>query len=160
MRTILKQILAAAAVFAVLVLAGASLATAGTTQVSGVQTFVQSGACYDPAVPSSYAMSGSLVGCWYVDTIDCKLQLSGTIQCSGTEHFVGSIGTSSGTLYLRYQVSAKYGGRITFGELHGRGNHLVIGATGGFTGATGVLNFEDDVSTNGAVSAYKGQVNL
>jgi len=121
---------------------------------------VQSGACYDPAVPSSYAMSGSLVGCWYVDTLDCKLQLSGTIQCSGTEHFVGSTGTSSGTLYLRYQVSAKYGGRITFGELHGRGNQLVIGATGGFTGATGVLNFEDDVSTNGAVSAYRGQVNV
>jgi hypothetical protein len=154
----LKQTLIATVV-AVLALTAASVAAgAGTTQVSGVQSPVIAGACFDPSELASYSMTGDLVGCWYTDNLTCRAHDAGTVQCTGNEHFVGSIGSRSGTLYFSFEFSGKYGDPPTYPELHGRCHHPVIGGDGDFTGATGVLEFKDDVTTGCAT--YTGHITL
>jgi hypothetical protein len=157
----LKQpfLVGTAIIVLVLVLAAASPAAgAGTTQVGGVQTPVTSGPCYNPTEIASFTMNGSLEGCWYTDNLTCQAHTAGTVQCTGNEHFVGSIGRSSGTLYFSFQFSGKYGGPPTFPELHGRCHHPVIRGDGDFSGATGVLDFQDDVTTGCAT--YTGHITL
>jgi hypothetical protein len=128
----------------------------GTTQVAGIQTPVVAGPCWDPAALASYAMDGDLSGCWYTDQLTCQLNPSGTVQCSGNEHFVGSIGGKSGTLYLAIDFSGKYEGPPTYAEIHGRCHHPIVAGTGDFAAATGVLDFTDDVATG--LSFYTGHV--
>lgn len=152
------------------VLSLASAANAGVTQVSGVQTPVGSeNACFSQDVLASYTMDGGLVGCWYIDTFDIRGegQPSGTIQATGTEHFVGCLdsdgdgacgaGDPQGTFGTTFQFSGKYD--VTTGaEIHGRCHHPIVSGTGDFAGGTGVLNFTDIVTTG--ASLYTGNVSL
>jgi Protein of unknown function (DUF3224) len=143
---------------AVLALASAGAATAagqGTMQVSGIQTPVTAGPCWDVSALASYAMSGDLTGCWYVDQLACRAQPSGTVECSGYEHFVGSIGDRSGTLYFANDFTGKFD-LSTYAEIHGRCHHPILSGDGEFTGATGSLNFKDDVTTGCA--SYTGHI--
>jgi hypothetical protein len=148
----------------------AASAGAATSQVNGVQSAaVTSGPCFDPSAITSYTMAGGLVGCWYTDTLNVRGdgQPNGTVQATGTEHFVGCLdldgdgacGASdpSGTLTFSFQFSGKYD-PVTGAEIHGRCQHPVTSATGDFTGATGVITFKDDVA-NGT-SLYEGHVAL
>ena len=144
---------------ALLALAGtATAAGRGTTQVSGVQAPVASGPCFDAGAIASYAMTGDLTGCWYADDLDCRVHPGGTVQCTGHEHFVGSVGGKSGTLDFGIEFSGKYDGPPTYAEIHGRCHHPILGGDGDFAGATGMLNFKDDVSTG--LATYAGHVTL
>jgi hypothetical protein len=154
--------------------AGAAPASAGTVQVAGVQSApVSFAVCANqtPGLPA-YSMAGGLIGCWYTDTIVTHAAQplgtpSGTIQATGTEHFVGCLdrdgdgsctGDPHGTLTFTFQLSAKYHTVPPFAEIHGRCQHPVVGGTGDFAGATGVITFKDDVVTG--TSLYRGHVAL
>ena len=129
-------------------------ASAGTTQVSGMGVFndgcvppVEAG--IPPADLGNYApidLSGSLVGCWYTYVSASKLNPSGTYIEQGTEIFVGCFnGTTCGTFETTYTFTAKYVDDTFAEEIHGRCHHPIVGGTGDFAGAKGVLNFKDDV---------------
>lgn len=159
------------AVIAAFVLVAATAASAGTTQVSGVQsTPVSVGdPCFDASADASYAMEGSLVGCWQVDTFDLRGdgQPSGTVQATGQEHFVGCVDLNGdhvcgardpqGTLVFTYKFTGKLD-TVTLAEIHGRCHHVIVAGTGAFAGASGVISFHDDVATGTA--PYKGHVTL
>jgi hypothetical protein len=117
-------------------------------------------------------MVGGLIGCWYTDTLVIHPAQpngtpSGAIQATGTEHFVGCLdvnddqtcdsGDPEGTLSFTFQFSGKFD-PVTGAEIHGRCQHPIVSGTGDFAGASGVINFKDDV-TNGT-SLYAGQVAL
>ena len=139
----------------------------GAAVVQGTQTPVTSGLCFNALVVGSYAMSGGLVGCWYTDTIVLTgLHTSGTVQLSGTEHFVGCLdlngdGTCgaadpAGTFSTTFTFTGKYD--ASGNEIHGRCNHPIVSGTAAFAGATGVINFTDDVTTGDA--SYTGPISL
>jgi hypothetical protein len=132
-------------------------ASAGTTQIDGVQVFDAGNVCPEQSL-GTFTMTGSLVGCWYTDTLQAKVNPSGTVQASGTEHFVGCLnGTICGSFSTTFTFTGKYEGPPTFAEIHGRCHHPIVSGTGGFAQATGVVDFKDDVSTPG-LSYYRGHI--
>jgi hypothetical protein len=165
----------------------AAPASAGPVGLSGVQL----GATTLPTAPCTAAdpmfagvpvqenvMTGSLVGCWYTDTFVAHAAQpngtpSGEIQATGTEHFIGCldldtdgscIGDPSGSLASTYQFSGKFD-PVTLAEIHGRCQHPIVpgSGTGVFTGASGVITFNDDVgvdANNNGCSSYRAQITL
>jgi hypothetical protein len=140
-------------------------ASAGTTQVSGVGVF--NTGCLPPAgsPPANLGdyppidLSGSLDGCWYTYVSASKLNPSGTYVEQGTEIFVGCWnGTTCGTFETTYTFTAKYVDDTLAEEIHGRCHHPIVGGTGGFAGAKGVINFKDDVVL--LKFDYKGHISL
>lgn len=167
----MKPLLAVVVAATALALVGASSSSAGTMQVSGIQS-VPAGPgdpCFDPDAVASYAMEGSLVGCWHTDTFNVRGdgQPSGTLQATGQEHFVGCLDLDGdhacgsdephGTLLFNYQFTGKFD-VVTFEEIHGRCWHPIVAGTGGFAGASGVITFHDDVATGTA--PYGGHITL
>jgi hypothetical protein len=162
-----------AAVISGFAFAGGTPASAANVQVAGVQSApLISGPCFDPTAITSYTMVGGLIGCWYTDTLVIHPAQpngtpSGAIHATGTEHFVGCLdvngdqtcdsGDPEGTLSFTFQFSGKFD-PVTGAEIHGRCQHPIVSGTGDFAGASGVINFKDDV-TNGT-SLYAGQVAL
>jgi hypothetical protein len=135
--------------------------------VRGTQTPVTSGLCFSSAAFGSFTMTGDLVGCWYTDTLVLDgLHPSGTVQLSGTEHFVGCLdlggdgscgaGDPTGTFSTTFTFTGKYD--TSGNEIHGRCNHPIVSGTGGFAGSGGVINFIDDVTTGDA--SYTGSIRL
>jgi hypothetical protein len=164
-------VLAAAAV-AMLCCVVAAPAGAATNQVTGLQSPGAFGPCTDPA--ASLTMTGGLVGCWYEDTFDLKKgneSASGKYQLiySGTEHFTGCLDTDddgqcsgdpTGTLYFTFTFTTQVDA-LTLAEIRGRCHHPIVAGTGDFAGATGVLNFKDDVSNPAFVtSPYMGHISF
>lgn len=165
----------AAAVAAVLSCVIATPASASQNQVSGVQTpAIIPPACSDSS--ASFTMTGSLVGCWYEDTFNLtkdQVTPSGSelVHFSGTEHFTGCLdvdgdgsctGDPSGTLFFIFTFTGQYvpGTNLTI-EIRGRCHHPIVGGTGDFAGASGVLNFKDDVSNPAfVISPYMGHVSF
>jgi hypothetical protein len=150
----------------------ASSASAATNQVAGVQSppGAFGPACTDPS--ASFTMTGSLVGCWYEDggTVTKDQFTASGIELfhfSGTEHFNGCLdvdgdgscgaGDPSGTLEFVFTFTAQFDA-ATGAEIRGRCHHPIVGSSGDFAGATGVINFHDDVS-NGT-SPYMGHVSF
>ena len=164
-RPIKSRLVVCAALIAGFAALSATPASAASVQVSGVQTPVSSGPCFDPGAVASFTMQGSLIGCWSVDTFNVQSQPSGTFQATGTEHFTGCLdldgdqactaGDPQGTLYFSFQFTGKVD-PVTFAEIFGRCQHPIVAGTGDFAGAFGVLTFKDDV-TNGT-SLYRGPV--
>ena len=54
-------------------------------------------------------------------------------------------GTTCGTFETTYTFTAKYVDDTFAEEIHGRCHHPIVDGTGDFAGATGVLQFKDDV---------------
>jgi hypothetical protein len=135
-----------------LALGAAGVAAGGATQVAGAQS--PFGSC------SEVTMTGDLNGCWYTDEITCRAQRSGTVECSGREHFdlVDSLGGKSGTLYFAFEFSGKFELPLFYPEIRGRCNHRIVGGAGDFQGARGVIHFKDDVTAG--VAYYTGSVLL
>jgi hypothetical protein len=115
-------------------------------------------------------MTGGLVGCWYTDTFNLKNggneSASGKylLIYSGTEHFTGCLDTDrdggcsgdpTGTFYTTFTFTTQVDA-LTLAEIRGRCHHPIVSGTGDFAGATGVINFKDDVS-NGT-SPYMGHI--
>lgn len=123
-------------------------ASAGTAQVSGSQFL--GGPCPE------FTMDGSLVGCWFTDDSTVKVNPSGTVQVTGHEHFDGCLDGLCGTLNFAFTFTGKFEGPPTFAEIHGRCHHVIVSGTGAFAGASGVIDFKDDVSTG--IAYYKGHI--
>jgi len=153
-----------------LVMALSAPASAANTQISGVGVFDTAGACGLP--PKEYAdftdftlvMTGSLEGCWYskIDTRTDHGAPSGVYHETGREVFVGSLnGGPAGTFATNYKFESKWDPDFTTGaELKGRCQHPIATGSGtdGFTGATGRVDFKDEVSTGRYL--YRGHIKL
>jgi hypothetical protein len=87
-----------------------------------------------------------------------KLNPSGTYIEQGTEIFVGCMGTRCGTFETTYTFTAKYVDDTFAEEIHGRCHHPIVGGTGDFAGAKGVINFKDDVVN--LKFDYRGHITL
>ena len=141
---------------------------AGNTQISG-------GAYYDDAAgtecgvaPAGFAdypalvLHGDLEGCLFTDAVTSKDSPSGVYQETGREYIVASLnGGPVGTFTTNYRFEGKYDPDVFTGvEVKGRCQHpLVAGSgTGSFSGATGRLDFKDDVEN--AIFYYRGHIKL
>jgi hypothetical protein len=175
----MKRFITTATLLGVLVCASAALAHGSTVGVAGIQAPADAtaGAPGDPCAATdpatgrvpvvSNAMAGSLSGCWYTDTFNVVNSTpSGVIYASGSEHFVGCLdvrqggcapGDRAGTLALKYTFLAQYD-PATNNEIWGGCQHKIVSGTGGFTGAAGRIDFQDNVA-NGT-SSYLGLLTL
>jgi hypothetical protein len=150
----------AASVLAVL----AMPASAGTTQVSGIGVFNTE--CQPPvgSPPDDLGdypaidLTGSLFGCWYTYVSSSKFNRSGTYQEKGSEIFVGCLNGTCGTFETTYTFTGKYVDATFAEEIHGRCEHRIVGGTGDFAGAKGVILFKDDVVN--LKFDYRGQISL
>jgi hypothetical protein len=133
----------------------ASAGSPGTNRVSGLLAPDRGGSCTEHPNPQGGAwdVTGTLVGCWYVDTYVVDNQSSGGgIVATGTETFSGCLGSTCGHLFTTYTFTAKYDGNT---ETHGRCHHPITGGDSGFSGATGEIEMKD--LPNGS-SPYQGNV--
>jgi hypothetical protein len=175
----MKRLIPVAALVAALACVVAAPASASRMRVLGIQSppDLTAGAPGDPcsvldprtglASAFSNTMSGSLIGCWYTDTFNIvKETPNGAVRATGNENFVGCLdadvdgqcagGDPHGSLALTYTFEGKFDPNGQ--EIRGRCQHLVVSGTGDFTGASGRIDFKDDV-TNGT-SAYRGHITL
>ena len=175
----MKRLITPATLIAVLVCASAALAHGPTVGVTGIQAPADAtaGTPGDPCAATdpetgrvpvvSNAMAGSLIGCWYTDTFNLiDSTASGVIYASGSEHFVGCLDVRrkgscaqtdrTGTLALKYTFLAQYD--ATGREIWGGCQHTVVSGAGGFAGAVGRIDFQDNVA-NGT-SSYVGLLTL
>jgi len=138
-------------------------ASAGTTRVKGLGVF--DNACEPPvgAPPGNLGdyppidLSGNLDGCWYTYVASSRFNPSGTYVEQGSEIFVGCLnGTTCGTFETTYTFTAKYVDDTFAEELHGRCHHPIVGGTGDFANAKGVILFKDDVVN--LEYHYRGQI--
>jgi len=141
-------------------------ASAGPVLVKGAQSYAPEGdPCFDPGALFSLTMEGGLVGCWWVDTGSDVVHPSGTAITRGTEHFTGCLdlgldgdctGDPWGTFWTTFTFTAKFAADGS--ELHGRCNHPIVSGSEDFEGASGVIEFKDDVTTG--IAYYTGIVKL
>ena len=136
---------------------GVSSANAGATKVEGLMVPDQSGQCdQDPGSVAAYVVSGTLVGCWYVDTFDIDhTSAAGGFVSSGTEQFVGCLGATCGRFFTTYTFTAKFDS--SGAEQHGRCHHPIVGGEDGFAGARGTIEMHD---LPDGCSTYVGTVRL
>ena len=165
MRDRLRATTLMAAVAATALAVLAMPASAGTTRVSGSSVYnteCQLPAGSPPSNPGDYPpldLSGSLDGCWYTYVSASKFNPSGTYIEQGTEIFVGCLnGTTCGTFETTYTFTAKYTDDTFLEEIHGRCEHSIVGGTGDFAGAKGVILFKDDVVN--LKFDYRGHISL
>jgi len=175
----MKRLITPVTLIAVLVCASAALAHGSTVGVTGIQAPADAtaGAPGDPCAATdpetgqapvvSNAMAGSLIGCWYTDTFNLiNSTANGVIFASGSEHFVGCLDVRgkgscthtdrTGTLALKYTFLAQYD--VAGNEIWGGCQHKIVSGTGGFAGAEGRIDFQDNVA-NGT-SSYVGFLTL
>ncbi|HET7487384.1 MAG TPA: hypothetical protein VFJ85_05600 [Acidimicrobiales bacterium] len=149
------RLLAAAAAAAVLALPAAGAgADTGAVQVRGVQAPATGAEC-----AGGYVMTGTLTGCWYVDTAQIvrgSFTSSGFLA-TGTEHFDGCIFDDShcGTFHTTFSFTAKFD--ADGNEIHGRCHHPVVGGDGVFAGATGQIEMHDEPT---GCAVYNGNLRL
>ena len=149
----------------------AAPAGAANDQLSGVSVYDTTGACPEPPIGyedfTSYpplVMTGSLEGCWYTKVISATDNgtPSGVYQERGEEVFVGSLdGGPVGTFATTYKFTSKWDPDVSTGsEVRGRCQHPIVGGSGtdGFEGATGRVDFKDDVVTG--EFNYRGHITL
>lgn len=154
-----------------LIVALAAPGSAATNQLSGVAVFDTTGVCPEP--PTGYedftdlpplVMTGSLEGCWYTKILTTKDNgaPSGIYQERGEEVFVGSLnGGPEGTFAATFKFTSKWDPDVSTGsEVHGRCQHPIVAGsgTGGFAGATGRVDFKDEVTTGEFL--YRGHISL
>ena len=143
-------------------------ASAATNQISG-GAFFGTTECGPP--PPGYedfvdypplVMTGDLEGCWYTNIETSKVggAPSGVYLESGEEVFVGSLnGGPEGTFATTYKFESQWTPDFA-SELHGRCQHPIVAGSGsrGFEGATGRVDFKDDVTTGRYF--YRGHITL
>jgi len=167
MRTKIQRLVLLGVLVGGLLVALSAPASAATNQISGVAVFDTEGVCL-PA-PAGYedftqVMTGSLAGCWYtnIETQKDNGAPSGVYIESGKEIFVGTLnGGPKGTFTTTYQFESKWDPDVSTGsEVHGRCQHPIVAGsgTGGFEGATGRVDFKDQVTTGEFF--YRGHIEL
>ncbi len=170
MRTKIQRLVLLGVLVGGLLVALSAPASAATNQISGVAVLDTTGECPDP--PAGYedftdftqVMTGSLDGCWYtnIETTKDNGAPSGVYIESGEEVFVGSLnGGPEGTFATTYKFESKWDPDVSTGsEVHGRCQHPIVAGsgTGGFEGATGRVDFKDEVTTGQFF--YRGHIKL
>ena len=151
----LQATVAAAVATATALVLLVSPASAGTMQISGIGTPVPN--CDGLSSDFTIEMTGSLDGCWYTTITDSKFNPSGTYQERGTETFIGCLNGRCGTFSTTYTFTGKFVDDTFAQEIHGRCHHTIVSGTGdGFEGATGMINFKDDVEAG--IFLYTGHI--
>jgi hypothetical protein len=167
MRTKIQRLVLLGVLVGGLLVALSAPASAATNQISGVAVFDTAGVCTAP--PAGYedftqVMTGSLDGCWYtnIEATRDNGAPSGVYIERGEEVFVGSLnGGPEGTFGTTYQFESKWDPDVSTGsEVHGRCQHPIVAGsgTGGFEGATGRVDFKDQVTTGEFF--YRGHIEL
>lgn len=135
----------------------------GAEQFSGVGYFADESTCgADVGADFALQMTGDLDGCLYVfvETYECSP--SGTYRESGKEYFIGTYKGEHGTFWTNYKFEAKYegceDGFFVGAEIFGRCQHPIVkgSGTGVFEGATGRIDFKDNVVTGEL--PYRGHI--
>lgn len=148
----------AAALVVVVVPAGAAIA--GTNQIAGVANWAAE--CGGATSDFTLVIEGDLDGCWYTDVETGVEMPSGVYLETGTETFVGCLTVDGqekcGSFSTTYRFSSKFA--ATGEQIFGRCQHPIVAGsgTGDFEGATGRLDFKDDVETGEAT--YRGHIAL
>jgi hypothetical protein len=140
--------------------------TAGATstpvsvEVSGTQTVV------DEANGTS-AMHGSLVGVWQNTKFVPRYASAARFVATGREQFTGCLDANrsgacdtndpSGTLKFEFMYWATFN-PATGALLHGNCVHPVVGGSGSFRKAAGVIFMEDIPTANGVETTYTGTI--
>jgi hypothetical protein len=149
--------LAAAAAAAALVLAAP--AGAATYQVDGKQRVI------DEAAGLS-KVTGGLVGRWATTSFEV-VATEPYVEGNGTEEFSGCIdrrrdrsckGDPSGTISFEFRYWGLYGSADPASLIWGSCWHPVVGGTGAFAGAAGVVTFVDSPTPNGVKTSYVGTI--
>ena len=136
-----------------------------TVDISGIGFFATEPECGAIGAGGVFAtrVTGDLEGCLiaFIDEFGC--QPSGTYREKGSEHFIGTYKGQPGEFWTKYQFEAKYEGCDVSGaplgsEIFGRCEHPIIkgSGTGVFEGATGRLDFKDDVEAGNF--PYRGHI--
>ncbi len=166
MRTKIQRLVLLVMLVGGLLVALSAPANAATNQISGVAVLDTTGECTDP--PAGYedftdftqVMTGSLDGCWYtkIETTKDNGAPSGVYIESGEEIFVGTLNGQEGTFTTTYKFESKWDPDGS--EVHGRCQHKIVegSGTGVFEGATGRLDFKDEVTTGEFF--YRGHIKL
>jgi hypothetical protein len=144
---------------------------AGTTQISGEGVYDTTGKECDPP-PEGYEdfdftpmiLTGDLEGCLYAKILERTDHgaPSGIYIETGQELVVASLnGGPVETFETTYRFESKWDPDVSTGvEVKGRCQHPIVtgSGTGGFAGATGRLDFKDEVSTGRFF--YRGHIKL
>jgi len=162
-----RRLLVLATVFVGL-LALAATASAGghgNVQLDGLGSPGDFEVCDDPAGADAdfpILIEGGLDGCLYQYWGPGEFRPSGTYIETGTELFVGCLadGVTCGTFETTYLFTGKYADTDFSGQEWGRCQHPIVSGTGtgDFTGATGRLDFRDDVEAGNFV--MRGHIKL
>lgn len=127
---------------------------AGATQVDGISYFDEPGECGALPEGAVYALklTGDLEGCLYTYIDEYECSPSGTYREIGREHFVGLYMGEAGSFWTTYKFEGRYEGCAEDGsyaglEIFGRCHHPMVNGSGEgvFEGATGRLDFKDDI---------------
>lgn len=149
--------IAIAVVMVVLPIGGAA---ADTNQLSGVANWAAD--CDGQTSDWTLVIEGDLVGCWYTSIETGKETPSGVYIETGTETFVGCMNTDGQEACGSFTTTYRFTGKFTdTGEqVWGRCQHPIVAGsgTGDFEGATGRLDFKDNVETGEAF--YTGHIKL
>jgi hypothetical protein len=140
--------------------AGGTTATPVSVDVAGTQTIVDEAA-------GTFAMHGSLVGTWQTTKFVPRYASSSRFVATGKEEFTGCIDADksgacdkkdpSGTLKFTFMYWASFD-PSTGALLHGNCVHPVIGGSGDFRKAAGVILMEDTPTGAGVVTTYSGTI--
>jgi hypothetical protein len=167
-RKIHRLALLAVVMGGLLVAVSVPASAAGAVQISGVGVYETTGECGPP--PAGFdtypglIMTGSLEGCLFTGVLTATDHgaPSGIYQETGQEMFVGSLnGGPLGTFTTTYKFESKWTPDVTTGvEFKGRCQHPIVAGSGsgGFAGATGRLDFKDEVTTGQYF--YRGHITL
>jgi hypothetical protein len=129
---------------------------AGASHVEGLLRPDSNGVCTGrPTAVFANTVEGTLVGCWYIDTANYDhANDNGNIVASGTETFVGCLGSRCGAFHTTYTFTARFDGDR---EEHGRCHHPVVSGEDGFAGVRGEINMHD---LPDGCATYKGTLRL
>jgi hypothetical protein len=139
-------------------LAIAPVMAASGSQVQGVLTLDTASACTgDPETIETYVVTGTLKGCWYIET---SIQVSGSQnggEWTGAELFVGCLGSACGTFRTEYYFWATYD--ASGAETHGHCHHDLVSGTGAFAAGSGFIEMHDNPDGTASPGAnYSGHI--
>ena len=173
MRTKIQRLVLLVMLVGGLLVALSTPANAATNQISGEAVYdtTPPSVCLDPPPPGyedspipPQVITGDLEGCWYTkpETSKDNGTPSGVYIESGEEVFVGSLNDGPvGTFSTTYKFESKWDPDVSTGsEVHGRCQHPIVegSGTGAFEGATGRVDFKDEVTTGQFF--YRGHIKL
>jgi hypothetical protein len=131
-----------------------------SVDVTGTQTVVDEAA-------GTYTMHGSLVGAWQTTRFVPRYASSSQFVATGKELFVGCLDSNgngscdtaepAGNLRFTFMYWASFD-PATGALLHGSCVHPIIGGSGSFQKAAGVLFMDDTPTGDTVVTTYRGTV--